>query len=219
MEKIKTEDGSYTFYNNCFGDVYHSRTGAVEEAKEKFARPAIDFLVSQGKSEAKILDICFGLGYNSCAAIDLAEDILGNYKLDITGVEKDMAIIRKICSMSPGFQSYHLIKRTVQNMPMFLKEENIHIKIIVGDALSEITSLKEGFDIVFHDPFSPKSCPELWSSYIFGEIAKKIRVGGRLFTYSCARDVRENLKNAGFAIVDGPRVGRKAPSTIAIRVV
>ena len=36
-----------------------------------------------------------------------------------------------------------------------------------------------------------------------------------LATYSCARIVRDNLKEAGFEVFDGPSVGRRAPSTIA----
>ena len=40
---------------------------------------------------------------------------------------------------------------------------------------------------------------------------------GILTTYSCARQVRENLKKAGFIVKDGPCVGRRAPATIALK--
>ena len=39
----------------------------------------------------------------------------------------------------------------------------------------------------------------------------------KLATYSCAGQVRRNLKEVGFKIKDGPCVGRRAPSTIAIK--
>ncbi len=218
MEKIKTKDGSYTFYNENFGDIYHSRSGAKEEAMEKFARPAVEFLASEGKKEANILDICFGLGYNACAAIDLAEEVLEVCRLSITGVENDTNILGEVLNMFPDFENYHLIKKTVQNTPKLIYEKGISIRIIEDDALLVISSLNGRYDVVFHDPFSPKSCPDLWSEYFFRKIANVMVEGGRLFTYSCARSVRENLKKAGFDIRDGPKVGRRAPSTVAIRL-
>jgi len=44
-----------------------------------------------------------------------------------------------------------------------------------------------------------------------------MRKGGILTTYSCASIIRKNLREAGFLVKDGPVVGRKAPSTIAIK--
>ena len=38
----------------------------------------------------------------------------------------------------------------------------------------------------------------------------------KLSTYSCAKFVRNNLKEAGFAVKDGPIIGRSSPGTIAI---
>jgi len=38
----------------------------------------------------------------------------------------------------------------------------------------------------------------------------------KLSTYSYARTVRENLKEAGFEVIDGPVLGRRSPSTIGI---
>ncbi|PIN80139.1 hypothetical protein COV16_01405 [Candidatus Woesearchaeota archaeon CG10_big_fil_rev_8_21_14_0_10_34_8] len=42
-----------------------------------------------------------------------------------------------------------------------------------------------------------------------------MKEGGVLATYSCARKVRDALKNAGFSVKDEPCVGRRSPSTIA----
>ena len=48
-------------------------------------------------------------------------------------------------------------------------------------------------------------------------VSKIVKKGGVLATYSCAKIVRENLIAAGFEVKDGPCVGRRAPSTIAIK--
>ena len=60
-----TNDGSVGLYSREFNDIYHSTFGAYSEACEKFVLPAdLDFYI-QNFSEIKVLDICYGIGYNS----------------------------------------------------------------------------------------------------------------------------------------------------------
>lgn len=60
-----TNDGSVGLYSKEFNDIYHSTFGAYAEACEKFVLPAdIDFYM-QNFSEINVLDICYGIGYNS----------------------------------------------------------------------------------------------------------------------------------------------------------
>lgn len=59
-----TNDGSVGLYNTEFDDIYHSACGALTEAYEKFIYP-IDFEKLLEKESVKILDICYGIGYNS----------------------------------------------------------------------------------------------------------------------------------------------------------
>ena len=44
-----------------------------------------------------------------------------------------------------------------------------------------------------------------------------MKSGARLATYSCAGKVRRALTEVGFEVIDGPIVGRRSPSTIAIK--
>ncbi len=72
MEKYKfniTEDGSTGLYNVEINDIYHSKTGAYKEAIQKFIEPANIKNIAENNNEIKILDICYGLGYNSKAII------------------------------------------------------------------------------------------------------------------------------------------------------
>ncbi len=59
-----TADGSVGLYNNEVKDIYHSATGALSEAFDKFIYP-INFDLLLSKDNIKILDICYGIGYNS----------------------------------------------------------------------------------------------------------------------------------------------------------
>ncbi len=60
-----TNDGSVGLFSPDADDIYHSTYGALSEAYEKFILPADLKNYFQKNSEVKILDICFGIGYNT----------------------------------------------------------------------------------------------------------------------------------------------------------
>ena len=60
-----TNDGSVGLFSHVDDDIYHSTYGALTEAYEKFILPANLDEYFKKNNEIKILDICFGIGYNS----------------------------------------------------------------------------------------------------------------------------------------------------------
>jgi len=65
-----TRDGSVGLYSKTDEDIYHSVYGALSEAYDKFVLPAnIDELFMR-KREIKLLDICYGIGYNTKAFLN-----------------------------------------------------------------------------------------------------------------------------------------------------
>jgi tRNA U34 5-methylaminomethyl-2-thiouridine-forming methyltransferase MnmC len=206
LEKVKTKDNSQTFRNTKIDETYHSISGAKEEAVEKYAKPCeID-----KREEVNILDVCFGLGYNSAAAID----IFAGKHISITGLENDEEILDAISSVDYPFLSKEIIIKLTKERKY--ASEQVSAQLIVGDARESVKNLPAGsFDVVFFDPFSPKKCPELWTFEFFSDVYRVIKKGGVLATYSCAGQVRRNMKSAGFIVSDGPRVGRRSPGTIA----
>jgi len=218
MEKITTKDDSITFVSEDFDETYHSTTGAREEAFKKFVEPCKD--VIEKNDTIKVLDICFGMGYNSAALLDYTSKYPGK-KIFITGLENDEAIINKATyNDKSGFDNYSIIQELVQSQKknrFKLDKGIIKIKLIVNNARESIKKINNKFHIVFLDPFSPKNCPELWEEEFFKDIYDRMEKGGILTTYSCARLVRDNLKAVGFKVEDGPKVQRRGPSTIATK--
>lgn len=204
MISKKTQDNSITFYNQQVGDYYHSQSGAREEAFEKHAK-ALN--ITDVKNPV-IFDICFGLGYNSAAALDLTQ-------ARIFCFENDKEILKKILEIDADFESYPLIKEFIGNFLEKGKKEHKNLTMIFGDAKQEIQKLNQKADFVFFDPFSPAKVPYMWTVEFFKDIKAKMKPGAKLSTYSCAKFVRENLKRAGFIVEDGPVIGRKSPATIA----
>lgn len=77
-----TNDGSVGLFSPEADDIYHSTYGALSEAYEKFILPANlkDFL--KKNNEIKILDICFGIGYNSKSFLNFLLDFIYNDSID-----------------------------------------------------------------------------------------------------------------------------------------
>jgi len=211
MNKIKlvtTKDGSQTAYNAQADEHYHSVTGAMEEAFEKYVKP---LEIADGMF---ILDYCFGLGYNSVAAT------YRHSSLQITALEKDIEIVRAMKKIVPPaaiLQKYQMFNDLAAKNTIKDDDKNV-IKLIWGDVFQTLPTLPdEVFDRVFFDPFSPSKQPEMWNLQIFNQVYAKMKPGGKLATYSCAKMVRNNMRYAGFQVYDGPRVGRKSPATIAVK--
>ena len=83
-----TNDGSVGLYSQADNDIYHSTYGALTEAYEKFILPADLENFFQKKSEIKILDICFGIGYNSKSFLNF----IYNAQIDTDNNSKDKYI-------------------------------------------------------------------------------------------------------------------------------
>jgi len=202
MKLVQTKDKSYTFFNEEYQEIYHSQTGALEEAQKKYIEPL------GVKDNQVILDICFGLGYNTFAAIENAKH------LKIIALEKDPKVLEDLQTLDIK-GNYNIIKKVAKDY--YYKDDNYEIKLILGPAEETIKKVKEKFDVVFLDPFAPRNNPELWTEEFFKEIYSKMKKGAKLATYSCARKIRDNLKSAGFKVINGPNVGRRGPSTNAIK--
>jgi tRNA U34 5-methylaminomethyl-2-thiouridine-forming methyltransferase MnmC len=216
FKKIITADNTETFLNTTVGESYHSQTGAVEEALKKYALPCnIKELAKTGK--IRILDVCFGLGYNSAMAIDIALKENPNCSIEVIGLENDSQIISQIQNVNPPIDSFRYYKRLTSQSLEF-KEGKVSVKVLLGDARECVKELsKETFDAVFFDPFSPKTAPEMWYEDFFKQVFRVMKNSGVLATYTCARMARENMSKAGFFWNDGPIVGRRGPGTIATK--
>jgi len=197
-------DGSITLRSEVYQEAYHSKSGALEESFKKYIEP------SCLRPGMRILDICFGLGYNCLAAIYTTKD------LEVVSLEKDRKIldqVQEIKVQEPYSRDYEIIRQAARDLKY--EDSTLKVSIVLGDATETICSLQPSFNAVFLDPFSPPKNPELWTIGFMQDISRLCRKGAILTTYSYARKVRENLKYVGFDVRDGPIVGRRSPSTIA----
>ena len=214
-----TDDGSYTFFSQEFGQTFHSKYGAKEESIYKFSIPTL-LAAKANRGNLRILDICYGLGYNTAAALDTIWRSNHDCTVEIIALELDRTV--PIAAIE-----HQLLADWEQPIPQLLtrlaQEERIEIdrlqaQLIFGDArqtIDRVCELSFQADAIFLDPFSPLSCPQLWTVEFIDRVARCCAPDGRIATYSCAAAVRTAMREAGLYVADTLPVGRKAPGTIA----
>ena len=214
-----TDDGSYTFFSEEFGQNFHSKFGAKEESIFKYAIPTL-LAEKASRGHLRILDICYGLGYNSAAALAMIWRSNPNCTIEIIALEIDRSV--PISAIE-----HNLLGDWEEPIPQLLtqlvREESIdesrlQARLILGDARQTIADpLDREFkaDAIFLDPFSPTACPQLWTLEFIDRVAKCCAPDGIIATYSCASAVRTAMVAAGLSICDSSPVGRKSPGTIA----
>ena len=197
---IQSEDGSCTAYSVLFDEHYHStRDGALNESLKKHVIPA---LTSQAdKDEVTILDICFGLGFNTLATLFYLKEQGLTKKVRIVSPEMDEGLVRSLKHFTypeifkPLLPMVEAISETFR-----YDDETISIELIIGDARAYLKSSSEKFDIVYQDAFSPSVNPALWTKEYFADIARVMNDEGILTTYSMALKTRLALYENGFNI-------------------
>ena len=197
-----TNDGSLSLSNSYYKESFHSYTGAIKEAKDKFVNPSQvnRFLKSK---QLRVLDICFGIGYNSACLLEELKDTPIN--MNWWGLEIDSRPLKIALSDSIYRRNWSpsiLKVLTSINDSSEWRIQRGHGILLWGDAREKLhlipNTLK--FDLIFHDAFSPQKCPQLWSEEFLHNLARKLAPNGRFITYSSSAAVRGSLKRAGLQL-------------------
>lgn len=205
MELVETQDGTFTLYSNDFNEHYHSISdGALSETLNKHIIPAFEYFKNSddNKKEINILDICFGLGYNSLATIYYLENKLQT-KVNIFSPELDLNLIKSLQNFKypKEFDNYkELVKEISNNLEVNYK--NFNIKVFNQDARNFIDNTDIKFDIVYQDAFSPNKNPTLWTYEYFKNLKSKMSENSILTTYSIATPIRLALFYNNFYIYE-----------------
>ncbi len=207
---IMTVDRSLTLINPSYGEPYHSiSAGALTEVLKKFIEPSGLESLALEKDVIRILDVGFGLGYNSAVAIYTVKSANPKAKVEVLSFEKELP--QSIPLLPPPFTEVH--KRLLEGIPSF-ESDGISFRLLLGDARKSIREV-EGFcaDVVLHDGFSPMRNPELWTYEFLREVKGLMRLGGVWISYTSSLPVRRALELLGFGLSSTSSVGRKRGGT------
>jgi len=193
--------------------------GARQEAELKFVQPT-GLAVKAMQPALQILDICYGLGYNTAAALATIWEVNPHCRVEWVGLELDptvpaAAIAHHLLDSSPAPIS-QLLTQLAQSGK--INTDRLVAQLLFGEARETLQEVcQSGFqaDAIFLDPFSPPTCPQLWTVEFLGLTGKCLKADGVLATYSCSAAVRTALMDTGLCVGSSPPVGRRSPGTVA----
>lgn len=199
-EIIKTLDGSTTIHLKEWDECYHSKHGAIQEAKHVFIKNGLSLFESNPVS---ILEIGFGTGLN--AFITFLESVQKQQKINYVGVEAYPVEAKEVLEMN-----YVSELEADAFKDIFAKmhecEWNEKIDISTDFSLTkrkqffdEIDDL-EIFDLIYFDAFGYRVQPELWSTEIFQKMYNSLKPNGVLVTYAARGVVKRSMIAVGFTV-------------------
>jgi tRNA U34 5-methylaminomethyl-2-thiouridine-forming methyltransferase MnmC len=199
---INTSDGSPSLYNHALQEPYHSRHGALSESLHVFIKAGLDYLMQNGLTEIRLLEVGLGTGLNACLAADWARS--NNVKLHYLGTEpfppdnsvlQDFYTALKQSNGCKGLDFYSL--------PAIWREFNDNFSFR-WEAKPVRETISPNCDIIFMDAFAPEKAPDLWTVETLTHLAAQTRTGGILVSYCAKGDFRRALQQSGWNVVKLP---------------
>lgn len=203
---IKTEDGSTTIHLVDWGECYHSKNGAIQEAYHVFINNGLSLVKEKSVS---ILEMGFGTGLN--AFVTLLESEQNDLTIDYVGIEAYPISDEEIQSLN-YVEQLNAEKFKDEFSLMHNSEWGIKTKITENFTLTKRKQLFQDiddlnqYDIVYFDAFGYPFQPELWSEAIFVKMFNSIKEKGILVTYAARGVIKRAMQHAGFQVkkVPGP---------------
>jgi tRNA U34 5-methylaminomethyl-2-thiouridine-forming methyltransferase MnmC len=217
-EIIITQDGSTSIYIPELDETYHSKFGAIQEAKHVFIKNGLD-LFEEGSS-VSILEIGFGTGLN--AIITLLEAEKRQLKINYVGVEAYPVAPNEIVQLNYVTQLEASEKQVCFEFIHTCEWE----KEIAITPYFSITKRKQFFsdikdknlfDLIYFDAFGYPVQPELWNETIFKIMYDALKEKGVLTTYACRTSIKKAMQFVGFETLKLPGAPGKREMLRAIK--
>lgn len=207
-----------------FGDVYHPRAGALEQARHVFL--AGNGLPGRwrGRQRFVIAETGFGLGNNFLAAWRAwRDDPQRCERLEFISVElhpptaDDLAAWPRDPSVAGLARQLHAQwpPLTPDLHRLAFDEGRVVLQLAFGDAAQWLPEWVANVDAFFLDGFAPDRNPALWDARLFKSLARLAAPGATAATWSSARAVRDALRGAGFEVDKAPGHAGKRDITLA----
>lgn len=190
-----TADGSITLKDIETGELFHNRAGAYTEALVNFVQPLYLHKHAVENEKYAVVDVCFGLGYNTFALLTELAKLPSKLKIvRVVAIEKNELPLRhlnvvlndkRLASLKDAIENscptlndgecgtHHFSINGCGASGNNAKEIRVEITLIREDLRQVIPKLANDanfagyFDAIFHDAFSPLRAPYLWTIDLF----------------------------------------------------
>lgn len=209
-EIVITSDGSTTIHLPDLNEQYHSKHGAIQEAKHVFIKHGLNYYCSkqskEHKEEISILEIGFGTGLNCFITF-----LEANKTIDYVGVDAYPVAMEEIDKLNYIFEldaeSNKDIFRKI-HLTSWGEKHVISRNFALTKRKQFFTDIcdKNRFNLIYFDAFGARVQPELWTENIFRKMYDALKPNGILVTYSAKGSVRRAMQLVGFVVerLEGP---------------
>ena len=198
---IRTGDGSNTLEITDLNETYHSRHGALVEAKHVFIEAGLNRWLAQNPNSQSlsIFEMGLGTGMNALLTFDYLEH--SAVRLFYLGLEAFPLESKEWLAMSAeGWGNYH------QYLKLHEAEWNKAIELAPNKTIQKVDQTFESFepqtsfDLIYYDAFGARAQPELWEARWFDKCANMLNEGGVFVTYAAKGSVRRALEAANLRV-------------------
>ena len=209
-----------------YGDVYHPRAGALAQAQHVFLRGNGLPGRWHGQHRFTVLETGFGLGNNFLATWQAWRGAPRQpQRLDFISIEKhplrrgDLARAHHSCHASDMQQLADALLEawpplTPDIHTLLFDGGRVRLLLVFADIAEALPELVAGIDAFYLDGFAPARNPHMWDARALSRLARLAAPAATVATWSVARDVRDGLSAAGFAVERAPGFGGKREMTI-----
>jgi tRNA 5-methylaminomethyl-2-thiouridine biosynthesis bifunctional protein len=207
-----------------FGDVYHTRTGALPQAQHVFLGGNGLPGRWRGRRRFVILETGFGLGNNFLATWQAwREDVQRCGQLVFLSIEKHpptLADLRRAHAHSPlQAQADALAAAWPALTPnlhtLEFESGQVRLLLALGDVADWLLELVTSVDAFYLDGFAPAKNPAMWDRRLFKALARLAAPKATAASWTIARPVRDALHEAGFVVSLAPGLPPKPEMTVA----
>jgi tRNA 5-methylaminomethyl-2-thiouridine biosynthesis bifunctional protein len=203
-----------TPYAPVYDDVYHSRAGAIAQARHVFLGGNQLPTRWAGRDSFVIVETGFGLGLNfltTWSAWQTQSDTARCKRLHFVSVEKHpllQADLQRLLETYSAELAPGTVAALVDQWPVLVagthrlefNNGRVVLTLILGDAETTLPELAARADAIYLDGFSPAKNPDIWSEKVCQALARLSGEHTTLSTWSVNGAVRRRLAECGFNI-------------------
>jgi len=222
-EVHKAWEGFASIRQKSSGEIMHSRTAPMEEARQLYVEQS-HLAERLGKSSANepplvVWDVGLGGAANAMATIECYEKIPAARPLRIVSFENDLDSLRLALRHQEDFPYLraNAVKALLGSCD-WQSQDHVGLSwlLVPGDFLETMSDAPRP-DIIFYDMFSTKTSAPLWTAATFRRVFQACAGQDvELFTYTCSTANRAALLAAGFYVARGRNAGEKLETSIAL---
>lgn len=219
-------DASGTPFSERYGDIYHARQGAIQQANHIFLSGNGLPERWRGRAAFTVCETGFGLGRNFLALWQAWRlDPRRSGRLHVLSFEAHpfsaADMLEAALDLPADLRA--LAEQLAHEWPVLLPgvhrlefdSGRVTLTLFFGHIDRMAHEAQAAVDAFFLDGFAPQKNPEMWSRALFGQLVRLGRPGATAATWCVNGEVRRALRDSGFIVRKAPGFGGKREMTQA----